>query len=334
MKKRILRTALVFLILFLIAAAAFAFWRHRQMAPRDIPVLMYHNILPPSPDLTVWQVSSDEFAWQMGQLAEAGYTPVLPSAIARAARGLGSLPKKPIVITFDDGYYGVARNAEPILAQHRFKAICYAIVGRIGGSGYDRGVFDSGPLLSTNELVALAARGHIAVGSHSMTHSRSPQCLAAEIVPSRRALRDLGIRTRDYCYPYGLHGYDYMYDALRQGHYTTAFICEDEMFHYGTDTNLFAIPRISVYGGLHRISLLSVDPDSSQVVFANYGASIPLRAVVRDLATGRSWSSDLARVGGPDPVAFSFPPEALDGPRSIEAWDKFGIFRYYPVPQS
>ena len=330
MKKRLAVAALVLLAAALLAAAAFAFWRHRQMAPRDIPVLMYHNVLPPSPDLSVWQVSSDEFAWQMDQLAEAGYQTVLPDDIARAARGRGSLPKKPVVITFDDGYYGVARNAEPILARHGFKAICYAVVGLLGGTGGERPSFDSGPLLTTNELVALASRGHIAVGSHSMTHARNPNRLSSEIVPSRYVLRALGIKTHAYCYPFGLHGYDHMYAALREGRYTTALVCGDEMYHYGAHTNLFAIPRVSVYGGDHHISLLAVDTNASQVLFSNPGAAIPLRAVVRDLATGRSWSSDLARVGGPDPVAYSFPPEALDGPRSVEAWDKFGIFRYYP----
>lgn len=300
-------------------------------APRDIPVLMYHNVLPDSPDLSVWQVSVEEFARQMDQLAEAGYTPILPEDIALAAKGRGPLPDKPVIITFDDGYEGVMRYAEPILAAHGFKGICYAVVGILSAEGGERSVFDSGPLLTTNEAVAMHARGVVLVGSHSMTHARNnAPLLGREIGPSRDALRRLGIKTHSYCYPFGLHGYDYMYDALARNEYHTALICDDKMFHFCTETNLFAIPRVSVYGGHHEIVFHGADPVRGEVLFSNNGNRIPLRTVVRDPATGREWSSDLQKVAGASPVAFAFPPEALDGPRDIELWDKFGLFRYYP----
>lgn len=331
MKKRFL---LVFGCIFAIAATVVAGWflcRPRIPAPRDIPVLMYHNVLPGGSRLSVWQVSTEEFAWQMDQLDKGGYTPILPEDIARAAAGRGKLPEKPIVITFDDGYEGVMANAEPILAKHGFKAICYAVVGLLAGEGNERATFDSGPLLSTNEAVAMHARGVVAVGSHSMTHvSFNPKRLGREIGPSREELKRLGIDTHDYCYPFGLYGYDFMYDALRANDFHTAFICEDEMYRFGADTNLFAIPRISVYGGEHGIALAEVAPARGEVVFSNSGRGIPLRAVVRDEATGHEWRGDIQTVGGDTPSVFSFPPEALDGPRTIEAWDKFGIFRYYP----
>jgi peptidoglycan/xylan/chitin deacetylase (PgdA/CDA1 family) len=330
MKKRFL---LLFGGLLAIAAAAGAVWalcRPRVPAPRDIPVLMYHNVLPAEPGLSVWQVSTEEFAWQMDQLAQAGYESILPEDIARAAAGRGKLPEKPVVITFDDGYAGVMENAEPILAKHGFKAICYAIVGLLSGEGEERRVFDSGPLLTTNEAVAMHGRGVVSVGSHSLSHARNPMGLAEEIGLSRKILKSLGVDTRDYCYPFGLHGYDYMYDALRANGFHTAFICDDEMFRFGAETNLLAIPRVSVYGGEHGIALAEVSPERSEVVFSNTGRAIPLRAVVRDESTSREWKGELQSVGPKRPAVFSFPPEAFEGPRTVEAWDKFGLFRYYP----
>lgn len=314
-----------------VAAGAWGLWRQKQRAPRDIPVLMYHNVLPDDAELSVWQVSAGEFAKQMDQLAEEGYEPVLPEDVWRAWHGLGRLPEKPVVITFDDGYEGVAVHAEPILAAHGFKAICYAIAGRLAGEGAERASFDSGPLLSTNELTAMAARGVVAVGSHSMTHVRNnARALAAEMGPSRERLAQLGAATRDYCYPFGLHGYDYMYENLRASGYRTALICDDRMFRYGEETNLFAIPRVSVFGGRHAVSLVAADPSSGEVVFANDGARLPLRAVVRDRASGRVWTGDVRQVRRDAPASWTFPPEALDGPRDIEAWDRHGVFRYFP----
>jgi hypothetical protein len=167
-----------------------------------------------------------------------------------------------------------------------------------------------------------------------MTHARNdPARLAAEIGPSRKAIRRrLGVGTRAYCFPFGLHGRDGMEDALRKNGFATALVCDDEMFRFEPGCDLLAIPRVSVYGGHHAISLDGTDAARGEVRFANPGAGIPLTAVVRDPATGRRWESGTKPVGGRirEPVAFSFPPEALDGEREIEAWDKFGLFRYYP----
>ena len=317
----------------LLAAALLAFgaiaWRAHQLRPRDIPILMYHNVLP-GDNLSVWQVSEEEFAWQMDQLDRAGYKTILPEDIARASKGWGWLPRKPVVITFDDGYEGVMKYAEPILKRHGMKAICYVIVARLGGEGEERASFDSGPLLSTNEVAAMSSRGVVAIGSHSMTHcSGNPQQLAREIGMTRPELRRLtGIKTHSYCYPYGLHGYDYMYAALNAAHFHTALICGDEMFHYGMDTNLLAIPRLSVYGGLHDIAIRSVDVSSGQVVLSNAGLRLPLRVVVRNVETGKEWASSLKDVGGTGPTVYELPSEAFAATCIIEAWDKAGLFCY------
>ena len=230
--------------------------------------------------------------------------------IERASRGWGWLPDKPVVITFDDGYEGVLTFAEPILARHGFRAICYVIVDRLGGEGAERGSFHSGPLLSTNEVAA--------------------EVLAAEIRGARYLLREkTGARSRDYCYPFGLYGYDSMYAALRECRYKTAMTCDDRVFRYGTDTNLLAIPRLSVYGGRHDIAVAAADPAAGTVSLVNDGRPLPLRAVLRRESDGRAWASDdVLEVRGDTVADYRFPPEAFAAPYRVEAWDKAGLFRY------
>lgn len=311
-----------------VLVAVFALWRGFRPAPRDIPVLMYHNVLD-GENLSKWQVSADEFAAQMDRLADAGYETILPHDIARASRGWGRLPPKPVVITFDDGYEGVKTFAEPILARHGFRAICYVIVNRLGGEGADRAAFDSGPLLSTNEVAAMAARGTVAFGSHSLSHIPVPVRLSTEIRQSRYRLRELtGVKTHDYCYPFGLHGYDHMYAALRESHYETAMICDDRMFRFGADTNLFAIPRLSVYGGRHAVGLAAEDPVGGTVTITNGGMPLPLKAVIRRESDGRTWETEPQWAGGRGVPVYRFPPDAFEEPHRVEAWDKAGLFRY------
>lgn len=305
-------------------------WLAAMRAPRDIPVLMYHNVLRDG-ELSVWQVSEEEFDRQMGQLEAAGYETVLPDDIERAWRGLRRLPKKPVAITFDDGYEGVAAYAEPILARHGMKAICYAVAGLLAEDGEERATFDSGPVLTAAEARAMAERGVVALGSHSLTHLRNPKGLASEMGPSKSELRRrTGVKTRSYCYPYGMHGQDYMYEGLRGNRYRTALACGDEMFHYGRETNLLAIPRLSVYGGRHDIRVAAVRPEEGVVLLQNGGARIPLKVRVTDEEGGRTWESGVQGVGGGEATAYRFPPEALAGERRIEAWDKEGLFRYVP----
>ena len=313
-----------------LAAAAFATaLAALRPGPRDIPVLMYHNVLPDEEAKTVWQVSATEFARQMDELERAGYETVLPHEIARAARGLGRLPEKPVVVTFDDGYEGVKLFAEPVLAEHGFRAICYVIVDRLGGEGEDRASFDSGPLLSTNEVAAMAARGTVAVGSHSLTHIPNPQLLSSEIRPSLRKLRKIAdTKTRDYCHPYGLHGYGHMVAALRESRCETAMVCGDAMFRFSRDADLLAIPRLSVYGGRHDVAVAAEDPAAGTVTLSNGGVPLPLKAVVRRDSDGRTWEAPEQWAGGRRTPVYRFGPEALAEPHRIEAWDKSGLFRY------
>lgn len=313
----------------LLAAAGVLEWRAEALAPRDLPVLMYHNVLPDAEATDVYKVGVSEFERQMNELAAAGYSTVLPSDIYFASRGLRPLPRKPVVITFDDGYLGVAQNAEPVLARHGFRAICYAITARLGGEGDARNSFKSGPLLSTNEAAAMHARGTVVLGSHSQMHIPEPKRLAREIPDSRRELRKTtGAKTRDYSYPHGLFGYPAMYEALRKGKFRTAVVCENTMFHYGSDTNLLAIPRLSVFGGRHAVRLVSADPEKAEVVLANDGDPLPLQVMVRDRKSGRAWGSEPKRIGGGGSARYEFPSEAFSGDWTLEARDKAGLFEY------
>lgn len=76
---------------------------------------MYHYIRPdPGPDDPVGQglsVSPELFAEHLAYLAEQGYSTITMAELADAWQGRRSLPSKPIVLTFDDGYRDFYTNA-------------------------------------------------------------------------------------------------------------------------------------------------------------------------------------------------------------------------------
>ena len=92
-----------------------------------VPILMYHVIGEPAgevayPDL---YLSVDDFKAQVDWLDENGYTPVTLVQVQDSWYDGGTLPEKPIVLSFDDGYLGQYLEAMPILAEHGWACLLY-----------------------------------------------------------------------------------------------------------------------------------------------------------------------------------------------------------------
>ncbi len=93
-------------------------------------ILMYHGVdtVPAQQDPDNLFVDPEAFAEQMDALASRGYTVIGEDDLVAWQRG-ASLPRKSIVLTFDDGYRSVMTHAVPVLKQHGFPAICYVSAG-------------------------------------------------------------------------------------------------------------------------------------------------------------------------------------------------------------
>ena len=81
-------------------------------------IIQYHHVDTDSP--TVTSVTPTQFAEQMQYLADNQFNVIPLSALISALKNKQTLPKKTIVITFDDGYKSILDNAHPILRQHGF----------------------------------------------------------------------------------------------------------------------------------------------------------------------------------------------------------------------
>src|SRR5690349_566299 len=97
---------------------------------------MYHSIS----ERATWRfraytVTPTAFAEQMSYLARAGYEPITVSQdVELSKRGGTSLPARPVVLTFDDGYEDFYAAALPVLRRHGFVATLYVCTAYIGGT--------------------------------------------------------------------------------------------------------------------------------------------------------------------------------------------------------
>lgn len=300
-------------------------------AAEPIPVLMYHH-LAPDPGRDVWTVAADEFRRQIADLKAAGYQTVLPGDLREAT----ALPPKPIVLTFDDGLLSVLAEAEPVLREAGFRAICYLITGSVADVPADRMQYGTYACLTWEEVRAMQARGTIAFGIHSHSHAGQPDRIAQEAAECRRIFRDkTGVETRDFCYPYGAAP-DHLVRAVAQAGYRTAMICEDRLFVPTPGADWLRIPRVSVYGGRHGFAAtppVRAEPGTVAAEVRNAGVPLPVRGILRDAATGRAWPLQPSGRLGPEPQSWRWiglPPDLDPANLRVEIWEQNGLFRYFP----
>ncbi len=126
MFKRI--TAILFLGIMLAAfPVVYGADRHETVT---LPIVMYHHISPETKRLGKYVITPDEFEQDLQYLKENGYESISSEQLQQWMDGKGSLPEKPVMITFDDGYESTAVYACPLLEQYGMHGIV-AVIGSV-----------------------------------------------------------------------------------------------------------------------------------------------------------------------------------------------------------
>ena len=177
-----------------------------EEADGRVPVLMYHAVAAEPNDATrALSVTPEAFAAQMAAIADRGLTPIGTAELAAAWRSGRPLPRRPVLITFDDGYEGVHRHALPALAKHGFPATLFVSTGWLRGPYDTGGALDA--MLDWDQVRELAAAG-VEIGGHSHTHPQLDQLgeerLRFELIHCKEIVADqLGTVPGSFAYPYG-----------------------------------------------------------------------------------------------------------------------------------
>lgn len=133
----------------------------------DLPVLMYHSILKDEARANDYVLSPATLAGDLDYLAQHGYETVTVEQLVDYVDGQGGLPEKPILITFDDGFYNNYLYAYPILKE---RGMC-AVISPIGEqtviyteNGQENAYWS---YLSMKHLIEMQESGVFEIGNHS-----------------------------------------------------------------------------------------------------------------------------------------------------------------------
>ncbi len=141
----------------------------------SLPIVMYHSILKDASRAGMYVVSPDTLRADLLFLKEQGYETVVVADLIAYTQG-GQLPDKPVMITFDDGYYNNLTYVLPILEELDMRAVISVI-------GVYTETFSKTPdpnpnyaHLSWQEISGLAATGRVEIQNHSYDmHKQSPR---------------------------------------------------------------------------------------------------------------------------------------------------------------
>lgn len=205
---------------------------------------MYHEIADQSISTNLkntlqstYIIDVEKFKSQIEYLVYNNYSTITIDAYLDYLKNNCIISKRPILITFDDGFKGNFKFALPILREYGLKATIFVRVDKVGQPNY----------LSWNEIDEMI-NNDISIQSHSYSHpylsTVSTEFLKNEILKSKEILEyETGRRVKHFCYPMG----DYsrtVINCLIQYGYKSAFSSR-----YGISTDIkerYRIKRIKV----------------------------------------------------------------------------------------
>jgi peptidoglycan/xylan/chitin deacetylase (PgdA/CDA1 family) len=215
-------------------------------------VLGYHAVQDWSDDpaLRRYAIPRPVFADHLASLASRGFYFVGPEMAAGYFAEGAPLPRRAVLLTFDDCYADLPAVARDILQPRSIEALAFAVSGvKSGTNEWDR--HRGGPprgLLKPRALRQLPDLG-IEVGSHSRTHrslvSLTNEELRSEAAGAADDIEALGLpRPRFFAYPYGEVD-DEARKAVRDACFIAAFGIGEGWVDRTSDR--FNLPRVIVH---------------------------------------------------------------------------------------
>lgn len=228
----------------------------------DVPILMYHNIFRSGNTHGDYIVSEAAFEKDLKFLSENGYTAIFMQDLINYTEGKGNLPEKPVILTFDDGYFNNCSYAFPLLKKYNSKAVISII-------GYYTDLYTESPdenpqysHLTWNDIKAMMKSGYVEFQNHSYnlhttdkgrngTKKKKGESLEeyqAVLTEDLGKLQDAflsntGYAPNTFTYPFGSVSND-SFDIIKEMGFKASLSCESGMNHISRDPDdLFMLKR-------------------------------------------------------------------------------------------
>jgi peptidoglycan/xylan/chitin deacetylase (PgdA/CDA1 family) len=198
----------------------------------SVSVIMYHNFISEEDiangiEFEEYSISPEDFEQDLIWLKENGYVTITSRELLYFLENKEPIPKKAVIISIDDGSWGVYTNAWPLLKKHGMKADFNVIGAQIDATWemlHDGGTREGepAPYCTWEELIEMQASGEINICSHTygmhvydrenrigmkMMENESPESFAQAVIKDYNLAISCiegwtGIMTDTVAYPY------------------------------------------------------------------------------------------------------------------------------------
>jgi peptidoglycan/xylan/chitin deacetylase (PgdA/CDA1 family) len=172
------------------------------LARQQIPILCYHQVRDWRPTDSKrskdYIVPVNVFKQQLKMLADSGYHTISPDELYDYLTKGSPLPKKPVMLTYDDTDLGQFTVAYPEMQKYNFKALFFIMTVSLNRPNY----------MSREQVKELSDAGNI-IGSHTWDHHSVKQYKGNDWKvqidkPTQQLESITGKPIRYFAYPFGL----------------------------------------------------------------------------------------------------------------------------------
>ncbi len=215
-----------------------------------VPIIMYHSLLKDTGRQGAYVISPALLESDLAYIREAGYTTVVMADLLAYVREGTPLPEKPIMLTFDDGYYNNYAYAHPLLQQYGMQAVLSPIA--YWSEFYSDQPEEAGRVLYSHltwvQLRDMAESGVWEIQNHSYnmhksqhgerkgsqkraeeTLSQYETALAEDLSAAQSLLtRQVGVTPTTFTYPFGAMSAEAL-PVLRELGFSATLTCEGRL---------------------------------------------------------------------------------------------------------
>ena len=204
---------------------------------KGISVLMYHSV---DRNNVFFTVNPEMFKKQMKYLKDKGYNVIKLSDLVSLLEFNKELPKKTVVLTFDDGFDDNYTNVFPVLKKYNFPATIFLITGLVNKEMNNS---QNIPLkiLNWEQIQEMHQSGLIDFQPHTVNHQELNE---NEIVNSKKDIEEkLNKKCEYFAYPRGVYN-DEVIEILKNNGFKASRTVENGKVN--KDDDLFKLKRVSV----------------------------------------------------------------------------------------
>lgn len=244
----------------------------------EIPIIMYHHITKDEKKCGKYTVHKNEFENDLKYIKENGYTTVTVKDLINFTNGKETLPEKPIMLTFDDGFESFYVLAYPLLEKYNSKAVV-AVIGSVTEKyseiddhniNYSNLNFDELKFLNSTKLVEIQNHSfdmhQNASGKRkgvSKLKSESEQQYTENLIADLNKcydviLKNTGIKMTAVAYPFGAYNKTTL-KIIKDLGYQCTLTCEEKVgkIEKGNPDSLFDLGRYNRPSGISTEAFFS-----------------------------------------------------------------------------